>query len=62
MRAVDERRLMRLRRRSTWRNAAAPYDAVLTAEGRRLLEAKAAELRATLPSLRQAVTDDPDEN
>jgi transcription elongation GreA/GreB family factor len=61
MRAVDERRSMRLRRRSTWRNAAAPYDAVLTAEGRRLLEAKAAELRATLPSLRQAVTDDPDE-
>jgi transcription elongation factor GreA len=61
MRAVDERRSMRLRRRSTWRNAGAPYDAVLTAEGRRLIEAKAAELRATLPTLLQAVSEEPDD-
>jgi transcription elongation factor GreA len=61
MRAVSERRSRRVRRRSTWRNVSAPYDAVLTTEGRRLLEAKAAELRATLPTLRRAVSDDPDD-
>jgi transcription elongation GreA/GreB family factor len=61
MRVVDERRSPRLRRRSARRNAGAPYDAVLTTEGRRLLEAKAAELRATLPTLLQAVSDDPDD-
>lgn len=52
---------MRLRRRRTSRNAGAPYDAVLTVEGRRLLEAKTTELRTTLPTLRQAVTDDRDD-
>jgi len=61
MRAVGERRSPRLRRRSAWRNAGAPYDAVLTTEGRRRLEAKAAELRATLPTLLQTVSDDPDD-
>lgn len=42
------------------RRAQPPYDAMLTAEGRQLLEEKADELRAvTLPALLEAVADDP---
>ena len=51
---------VRPRPSTTRRRAQPPYDAVLTADGKRLLEAKAEQLRAvTLPGLLDAVADDP---
>jgi transcription elongation factor GreA len=56
MRVLDKPQVVR--RRSAPRHAGAPYDAVLTADGRRLLEGKVAELRSAVPTLLQAVAED----